>query len=789
MFNKIKSYLILKFLFMSLLYPLLVHSFNGERDPTFNVEKLLTSDQLTIRCSGIQSSGKFLVCGNFQTINGVSRPYLARLNADGSIDKTFNIDFPVGGISSMVVLKNDQVLIAGILGFPGETTDWRLLRVGVDGALDKTFKVDVNGIVRAIAVQSDNKILIGGNFTTVNDSFRQNLIRLNSNGSTDFTFSRRAGANGQIYSIASQEDGKILIGGHFTKVNRFFNSYDGVERNRVARFNQDGSLDSSFSPSINNLVSSIVVQDNGKIIIGGSFTEIDNTIRNRIARLNVDGSLEEAFNPSSDSIVNSIVLRADNKILVGGGFGIIGNKERARIARLNQDGSVDTTFTKDIKIDVVSFSAVHTITLQSDGHALIGGSFFTKGNTNRDRLALINTSGGIDLSFAAGEFLTGARLSTMVMQKDNKIVIGGNFTSIGGYKVDRVARLNTDGSVDTSFRTRDLLVLEKRNADYINVNSIAIQQDDKILVGLGRRFDQVSGRSSSRLVRLHIDGRLDNSFRNPFLPIIRDIVIQPDRKIIIAGAFSSINDRNQSNIARLDIFGNTDTSFSLNASIVGRRVNSLVVQPDGKILIAGDFSEVSGSARKNLARLNDDGTLDFTFFNDKATDEVTSLLRQNNGNFIVGGGFRTLVEGGWVGDLGRTNSDGLLDLSFAPKHEKGTASFAKVFDDDSLLVAGFTELIDGVHTPKLKRFTRDGLLDKNFNSNVSGFVTAIDFQSDGQILLAGSRISVNGSTESGFVRLKDSPVSQVPPISPGVMDEGICIPIASKNERISVICL
>ncbi len=198
-----------------------------------------------------------------------------------------------------------------------------------------------SGLVSAIAVQADGKIVIGGSFTGVNGHPRNRIARLNADGSVDQSFNPGGGADDFVETVAVQADGKIVIGGGFTGVN-------GHPRNRIARLNADGSVDQSFNPGsgANTFVFAVAVQADGNIVIGGFFTSVNGTPRNRIARLNADGSVDQSFNPGSgaDDFVETVAIQADGKIVIGGVFLSVNGAPRNRIARLNADGSVDTSF-------------------------------------------------------------------------------------------------------------------------------------------------------------------------------------------------------------------------------------------------------------------------------------------------------------------------------------------------------------------------------------------------------------------------------------------------------------
>src|SRR5437764_542225 len=174
--------------------------------------------------------------------------------------------------------------------------------------------------VWSIALQPDGKVLVGGWF---NIGGQTSLARLNRDGTLDSWFNP-AGDYG--YKPAIQADGKIVVGGS-------------------VRLNPDGTDDSSFNPpSPNGFVEALVVQADGKIVLGGGFTRLDIEIRNHAARLNADGTLDDGFDPDIDGPLFALALQTDGKIVVGGGFYHVAGQSRTMIARLNADGTLDNSF-------------------------------------------------------------------------------------------------------------------------------------------------------------------------------------------------------------------------------------------------------------------------------------------------------------------------------------------------------------------------------------------------------------------------------------------------------------
>jgi uncharacterized delta-60 repeat protein len=354
----------------------------------------------------------------------------------------------------------------------------------------------------------------------------------------------------------------------------------------LACFQQTGAqtLD-SFNPGASNWVYATVVQPDGRIVVGGEFTNIVGQSRNYLARLNPDGSLDASFNPRASNAVNCLALQPDGKILVGGTFTGIGGQSRGRIARLNPDGSVDVGFNPNAN------STVNCLAIQPDGKILIGGSFNFLGGQPWNRLARLESSGALDASFSPNPSNT---VNCVALQPDGKILVAGSFAGIGGQLRSRIARLNTDG-----------------NPDGFNPGvsstpfSLVVQPDGKILVG--GSFNTLAGQSRSRLGRLNEDGSPDFSFDPGASGAVNSLALQADGKILVGGTFTTLAGQPCDRVGRLNENGSFDFSFSSSAS---NTVHSLAVQADGRILVGGRFITLSGQPRNYLGRLNNTDSAD-----------------------------------------------------------------------------------------------------------------------------------------------------------------------------------
>jgi uncharacterized delta-60 repeat protein len=353
---------------------------------------------------------------------------------------------------------------------------------------------------------------------------------------------------------------------------------------------------------------------------------------------NVETGFAAPYDPAPSSGVRCIALQPDGRMVVGGKFAIGESPVRRNLMRLDAAGSRDTTFQADVLGD-----DVFCVAIQADGKILVGGSFFQVGGTARYHLARTLADGSVDAAFSP---VLNEAVHAMALQPDGKILIAGFFTSVNGQPRNYLARLNPDGTLDAAFDP---------GADGF-VASIAFQDDGKILIG--GAFGQVSGLPREGMARLSPAGVLDPSF-NPNVSggSVNCMLVQPGGKIVIAGLFGSVGNVGnifRSNIARLNADGTLDGTFS-QAAATNSTVLGLSGQADGKILLAGMFSQVASQNRQNLARLNANGTLD-TAFDPALWQYGNAAVLQADGRILLGGDFDQ-VGGLSVHDLARLEND------------------------------------------------------------------------------------------------------------------------------------
>ncbi|MES2569975.1 MAG: delta-60 repeat domain-containing protein, partial [Verrucomicrobiota bacterium] len=346
-----------------------------------------------------------------------------------------------------------------------------------------------------MALQADGKVMIGDTFLAVDGVKHHNIARLNVDGSVDVSFNAstkntKYSDYGGVSSVAVQPDGKILIGGSFNSVN-------GTLRNGIARLNADGTLESSdpfnsgsgVSQSISSLtfdVFKIEIEPEGKIVIQGTFNRVSDMPCNGFARLNADGSLEstERFHAVIDpnTSIYGNVLQEDGSMLVWGNFTTLNGTTVNGIARLKEDGSLDTTFNvgegvRDLSGHLSGYftQSPYKIQVQPDGKLLIWGSFATVNGVARHGFARLNADGSLESTDTFRDFLTrDSSLSSLILQTDGKILIAGRLITTNGLLY--FARLNADGSLESTD------IFDPGAGPSAYVHSIALQTDGKILL-------------------------------------------------------------------------------------------------------------------------------------------------------------------------------------------------------------------------------------------------------------------------------------------------------------------
>jgi uncharacterized delta-60 repeat protein len=718
-----------------------------------------------------------IIGGSFSSVQGLIRSCIARLNADGSADSSFDpgtgveIDDPAmyGRVINSVALQSDgKVLIGGFFNHVSGASRTSLARLHANGSLDTTFNVGISADgggdprVNSVAAQPDGKVLVGGEFNSVNGTSRNGIARLNADGSLDASFSVELtnGVLAGVTSLAMQADGKVLLSGLF-----YVDCEGACYQVFLIRLNADGSRDTGFNSETEfgndpffPIVKSVAVQADGKVLLGGSFTTVNGTNRNGIVRFNVNGTLDGTFNPGTgitggdDPVVHSVAAQPDGKVLIGGRFTLVNGTNRNGIARLNANGSLDDSFNPRPGTN----STVYSVTLQTNARVFLGGDFSEINGVPRTRIGRLNSDGSLDSSFNPGSGIN-STVASLAVQPDGKVLIGGHFTTVQELRRSAIARLHANGSADSTFDaalTGDV----RFNNGKVVVYSVVMQPDGKVLIG--GQFTNVHGVSRNRIARLHPNGSLDSSFdpgtgiTGGDYPVVTFVAAQPDGKVLVGGSFTSVNGMNRNGIARLNANGSLDNSFNPETN----GVSPVALQSDGKVLVGSSFIDrflipdpenpyYVDVYNYRITRLNANGSRDASFEPaagqaEPQSQSVNEVVAQPDGKILVGGHFTTF-KGSSRNGIARLNADGSLDNSFNPGTSGAGTGSIVLQPDGKILVGG---------DYGIARLNADGSLDGSFNP-ATGSVFSIALQSDGKVFIGGSFTTVNGVVRPNVARL------------------------------------
>jgi uncharacterized delta-60 repeat protein len=362
-------------------------------------------------CATLASDGKIIVGGDFTSFNGVTTNRIAQLNSDGALDTAFTST--VGGgfnnsVRSIAIQSDGKIIAVGNFQSFNGTAAKGIARLNPDGSLDTEFTVN-SGIgftfgdfptnfgadLSSVQIQPDGVIVVGGVFTYFNGVEVRTVAKISSDGflDTDFAASIGSGPSSgfRINALKLQSDGKIVIGGNFASFN------DIPVNAHLARLNPDGSLDTAFNDSTsskfnNGEVEAIAIQSDGKIIVGGTFSRFNgSTVWAGLIRINIDGTWDSSFVTFFNVIgpPRSIFEQSDGKIVVGGEMSNQSFSNHRGIMRFNTNGSRDTFFITNTNSGVNVGGRVYGVAEQQDKKVVCVGSFTSIAGVSANRIARI----------------------------------------------------------------------------------------------------------------------------------------------------------------------------------------------------------------------------------------------------------------------------------------------------------------------------------------------------------------------------------------------------------------
>lgn len=718
----------LPFVLLVFSVPVLAQKLNTSFNP------LITSDGATIKAGAIYSDGRVIVAGDLAVSDGERVSKVARLLANGKLDKSFS---------------------AGS-GFDNEVDD--------------------------IEIQADGKIVVTGEFENYNGVAASKVIRLNSDGTVDNNFATARGTIGYVNDMAIQPDGKIIIAGSIVRYNDTAVKY-------IVRLNPDGSLDNSFKSTLSfsyGAIFKIAVQLDGKIIIAGSF--VSSGGQQGIMRLNADGTIDTSFNKGgtgTDWNVYDVDLQevgGKQYVLVCGVFDSYNGVNVGRAVRLKEDGSIDTSFSTagffggNVVVRVFSyFDYIYTCSGKGvfrhkpDGSVdtSFGSSSFSRDISWIDRTiegdifcnGVINFVGGTKKDFVKtsvngslintfdADLRTGGLVSTVV-SGGNDFIVGGVFDKVNNIASGGIVKLKSDGTIDNSFQTG--------TGFKGDVATVARQADGKLIVG--GNFTAYNGTATAPLIRLNSNGSKDAGFSVSAFSAsatISKILVQSDGKIIVLGSFTTYGGTTRSNLIRLNSNGSLDASFNTENLLLGQYRSDCLLQPDGGVLVAYYSNNMQSSGyTSNVKRFLPDGSLDAAFgYSDKIYMIQKLAIHDNN---IYAISTRQVVKMNLAGEVDNSYK------SFIKYNSPYSSSQVKegVFFNNSLFVGGsFDRVSDDefFKSPQIKTnaamLALNGACVPGFTVDANGAINQFIPISATSFVIAGSFSTINSKQRTGMAWL------------------------------------
>lgn len=761
------------------------------------------------------TSAIFALPGDLDTTFGVSGGYVVSDFLAAQVNEVAN---------DVAVQTDGKIVVVGSRFAAVNNVDYLVARYNADGTLDTTFSGD--GIfllnnsnsdnLNAVAIQTDGKIVAVGQSNSSSEAY---VIRLNTNGTLDTTFSgdgifEISGA-GIALSVALQTDAKIVIGSRGL-------SGESI----IIRLNTNGALDTTFDTD--GIVSlspnhyepyGLAIQSNGRIVVAGT-SSISAGGDISTVRLLTSGAFDTSFDTdgisitsvyAGDSEARSLAIQTDGKIVVGGGPGANGSETEAAIVRYNSDGSLDTSFDGDgIKLSNLNIGNgdkyFNDIAAQTDGKILaIGDTTYSVASLfviEDFTIFRLNSDGSFDSSFDGNGIARSQwceQGSDLALQTDGKIVAIGSQERLLNPTDNAVCtqRFNDDGAVDTSLNlaasdgTMKQTVLSAQ--EFTSVEAIASLPNGKILVaGWGEVPNQ--SYNTAKLMRLNTNGTLDTSFMDEGIFEYTNSSTSTffnDLKILSDGSFLVVGEAGipvGGIVAKFTSAGILDTNFSGDGIFTNNaitRIYGVAVQTDGKIIGCG--SNGSGLAPRNgkIVRISATGTLEqdtFSNFGNANSNEIFECALQSDGKLIVAG-YGNNGTSDFIGisrKLSTFASDATFGVSGIVTNDLSATLNDRATDlvvqTDNKIVVSST----GFNTDRdfaVLRYDANGALDPNFTENFgTNGVSLIDFvignpndeanalliQPDGQFLVGGAsnagagerfglaKLNANGSPTLGW---------------------------------------
>ncbi len=592
----------------------LAGSGTGDADPLWN-----PSASNTVFAIAVDGKGGIFVGGQFLSIGGLQRPFIAKLSADGdgAVDTVWN---PRSGstVHALAVDGAGSVYIGGSFNLPGGGQIAKFSGSGT-GVVDIQWNPSPNSTVLSMALDG-NHLYIGGRFSTVGGLDRQRIAKVSATGTGAVDSQWNPSANERVLELSVADDGSVYAGGEFTNIG-------GQNRQRIAKLSASGAgtADAAWATAADHSVNALSI-GKGKVYVGGSFAQVGSAKCCSFAGLDASGAVITSPRVVLPGFAHALAKQANGGVVVGGNFHLAGTTLRRNLLRLTPDGMVDPNWDPDPNF------VVRALATDANSNVYVGGAFTAIGGANRVGLAKLSGA-GTGTADEGWNIQANNRVNTLAFDGAGDLFVGGDFTEINGQSRGAVAKIGHDG------------VLHHWNPSADSTVYALVVDGSNVYIGGG--FNNIGGLRRLFLAKVSANGQ---GAVDPLWDAFADygvyaLAISPTGDLYAAGGFEFIGGQARSGLAKLAVTGSGEAVVDWNPQ-PDFGPSSLAIDAMGNVYAGGGFSNFGSPSsqvrRRSLAKISGEGTgaLDPTW-NPSTDFSVYSLLIDGTGTVYVGGRFTT----------------------------------------------------------------------------------------------------------------------------------------------------
>ncbi len=557
----------------------------GAVDPTWN-----PSADGVVAVVALGPGGSVLVAGGFNNIGGLARSKLAKVSGigTGAADPTWNPGVD-DRIEALATDGSGNVYAAGYFSMIGGQSRSNVARLagGGTGAADPTWIPSVGGYTSDLQIGPDGMIYVVGDFIVVSNLLVGGMARLSPTTAAADPNWRPLGADSSVLAVRFANNGDALIGGAFRSIK-------GQDAAGFVRIDTDAEVVATASTDRPGQAQAVLRQADGGLVVGGRFSKVGSVERNHLARFLPNGSLDLNWNPSVEggdfTFVYALAEDTSHRVYIGGDYGTIGGVSRSGLARYTWAGG---TGTLDPNWNPQPDGAVLALTSAADGSIYVGGAFSQIGGQARANIAKLagvgNGSAVVGWNGSADE-----RVFALALAPSGDVYAGGAFTNIGGGPLDYLARLSgTTGAADP--------IWAPQPDDWV-FDIVVGAADSVYAAGF---FNNIGVTTRNHLVRIFAAGTgIPYASWNPAADgTVRALALDSQDNMYVGGDFDNVGGAGRRGIAKLSAINTGQADPQWNPSILGgttSRVYDLETSPD-RLDVVGNFATTGGRTRFSVA--------------------------------------------------------------------------------------------------------------------------------------------------------------------------------------------